>query len=394
MKRDAFFLPKGIYLDGNSLGPLSYAAQAAIERRLKQWQYKGVSAWEEWFELAERLSPALAKLVGAKSREVITMGTITSNLHSLLATFYKPTKDRKNILATSLDFPSDVYAMQSWVNREGGELKYIPSQDGHMIAREDILNCLTEDIAVAVLPTVLYRSGQVLDIKMITRAAHDNGIVMGWDAAHSIGALPHSLHEDNVDFAVWCTYKYLNAGPGAPGGLFIHEKHHHLTPGLAGWWGNNKATQFEMTHQFRSAGHAGAQQLGTPPILSLAGLEGALAIFEEVTIEAIRKRSLELTQYFIGLADKYLPEFTLRTPRAAEVRGGHIVLEHPDAQLLSVALRHRDIIPDYRPPNLLRLAPVALYNTETEIDKTIEVLRELLDTESYKDADKDAVKVT
>lgn len=394
MKRDAFLLPKGIYLDGNSLGPLSYAAQAAIERRLKQWQYKAVGAWEEWFELAERLSPALAKLLGAKATEVITMGTISSNLHSLLASFYKPNGAKKNILATSLDFPSDVYAMQSWVSREGGELKFIPSQDGHTLELDDVLASLTPDVALTVLPTVLYRSGQVLDIKTITKAAHDKGVVVGWDAAHSIGALPHAFHEDEVDFAVWCTYKYLNAGPGAPGGLFVHEKHHHLTPALAGWWGNNKATQFEMTHSFRPAVHAGAYQLGTPPILSLAGLEGALAIFEELSIQAVRKRSLELTQYLIELVDDQLPEFSLRTPRTNNERGGHVVFEHKDAKLISLALRERDIIPDFRQPNLLRLAPVALYNSEAELDTTVQVLKELLDTQSYKELDLSAVKVT
>jgi len=217
MKRDAFILPKGIYLDGNSLGPLSYAAQSAIERRLKQWQYKGVTAWEEWFELSERLSPALAKLLGAKASEVITMGTISSNLHSLLASFYKPTEQRKNLLLSSLDFPSDVYVAQSWAKREAGEVKFIPSQDSHTLDINDILEALSPDIAVAFLPTVLYRSGQVLDVKTISKAAHDKGITIGWDAAHSIGALEHSFHDDGVDFAVWCTYKYLNAGPGAPG---------------------------------------------------------------------------------------------------------------------------------------------------------------------------------
>ena len=386
MKRETFFLPKGIYLDGNSLGPLSLAAQAAIERRLKQWQYKAVNAWDEWFELSERLSPALAKLVGAKPSEVITMGSITSNLHSLLATFYKPEGERRHILATSLDFPSDLYALRAWAERYGNELKLIPSRDGHTLHQEDIAASLSEDIAVAVLPTVLYRSGQLLEVEAITAQAQERGITIGWDAAHSIGALPHSFHDAGVDFAVWCTYKYLNAGPGAPGGLFVHERHFDRTPGLPGWWGHDKTTQFEMRGDFRPAAHAGAYQMGTPSILSLAGLEGALATFEEVTIEAIRARSLELTQHLIDLADEHLPEMTVRTPRNPDERGGHVVLEHPDAKLLSFALRARNITPDYREPNLLRLAPVALYNTEEELEETVSVLRELLDTGSYKES--------
>lgn len=377
-------LPRGIYLDGNSLGPLSYAAQSAIERRLKQWQYKGVAAWDEWFELAERLNPALAKLIGAKPNEVITTGSITSNLHALLATFYKPTEKRKNLLATSLDFPSDLYALRAWADRYGGKLNLIPSQDGHTLEPHDIEAALTEDIAVAVLPTVLYRSGQVLDWAAITQLGQSKGIIMGWDAAHSIGALPHQFHQEAIDFAVWCTYKYLNAGPGAPGGLFIHERHHHLKPGLPGWWGNDKASQFEMAAEFRPANHAGAHQISTPSILALAGLEGSLAIFEELTIEAIRERSLELTNYLIGLADTILPDMPVRSPRGRAQRGGHVVLEHPEAKLLSLALRSKHIIPDYREPNLLRLAPVALYNTETELDQTVQTLRELLNNGSYK----------
>ena len=382
MKRDAFLLPRGIYLDGNSLGPLSYAAQAATERRLKQWQHLAVGGWDEWFELAERLSPALARLVGAKPAEVIATGSTTANLHALLATFYKPDGARRNLLATSLDFPSDLYALSAWAGRQGGELKLVPSRDGHTLHDDDIRDALTPDVALAVLPTVLYRSGQLLDVAALTAAAHAAGALVGWDAAHSIGALPHAFHDAGVDFAVWCSYKYLNAGPGAPGGLFVHERHFDRTPGLPGWWGHDKATQFEMTPGFRRAPGAGAYQVGTPSIVALAGLEGALGVFEEVNIEAVRARSLELTDYLIALADAQLP-CVLRTPREHAHRGGHIVLEHPAAQQLSLALRERRIVPDYRAPDLLRLAPVALYNTEAELDETVRVLLELLSTGSY-----------
>ncbi len=382
--RDAFLLPRGIYLDGNSLGPLSYGAQAATERRLKQWQHLAVNGWDEWFELAERLAPALARLVGAKPAEVIATGSITSNLHALLATFYAPEGERRNLLATSLDFPSDLYALSAWAERQGGELKLIPSRDGHTLHDDDVRDALTPDIALAVLPTVLYRSGQLLGVKSITAQAHAAGTLIGWDAAHSIGALPHTFHDAQVDFAVWCSYKYLNAGPGAPGGLFVHERHFDRTPGLPGWWGHDKATQFEMSPGFRKACGAGAYQIGTPSVIALAGLEGALGVFEEVSIEAVRARSLELTDYLVGLVDAQLPEFTLRTPRDPSKRGGHIVLEHPHAQNLSLALRERRITPDYRAPNLLRLAPVALYNTEAELDETVRVLRELLAVGDYK----------
>jgi kynureninase len=387
MRRNHFLLPNGIYLDGNSLGPVTKASKVLLKKRLHEWQYHGVNAWEQWFHLAENLSPSLARLLGAHPNEVITTGSISSNLHALLATFYKPKGKRKNILVTALDFPSDVYIAASWAKRLKGQLKKIPSRDGHTLHPKDILSSLTEDITVAVLPTVLYRSGQLLDLEEITQAAHRKGILIGWDAAHSIGALPHQLHDIGVDFAVWCTYKYLNAGPGAPGGLFVHQKHFEERPGLPGWWGHNKATQFEMSHDFEPAQGAGAYQMGTPSILALAALEGSLGLFDEVGIEVIRKRSLELTQYLIEQADQHLPEMNVRTPRDPEQRGGHVVLEHPEAQRLSIALRERQVIPDYRAPNLLRLAPTALYNNEAEIDIAVQTLRMLLDNKVYLEID-------
>jgi kynureninase len=387
MKREQFLLPQGIYLDGNSLGPMTKGARAAIETRLTQWQEHGVNAWEDWFELAESLNPILSKLVGAKPHEVITMGSISTNLHALLATFYQPAGERKHLLATSLDFPSDLYVTQSWATRMQAELKLIPSRDGHTLHPDDIFSALTDDIAVAVLPTVLYRSGQRLDVAAITKRAHERGIIIGWDAAHSIGAMPHAFHDAEVDFAVWCTYKYLNAGPGAPGGLFVHQNHHARVPGLPGWWGHQKATQFEMRNEFTPAQGAGAYQMGTPSILALAGLEGALNIFAETSMEAIRQRSLELTSCLIELADKHLPDMVLRTPREPEARGGHIVLEHPEAKRLTLALRQQQIIPDYRSPNLIRLAPVALYNTEAELETTVQTLRALLDSRAYETID-------
>lgn len=387
MRREQFLLPTGIYLDGNSLGPLSYPSQSAIERRLKQWQHHAVNGWDEWFALAERLSPALARLVGAEPDEVIATGSITANLHHLLATFYRPEGERRHLLATSLDFPTDLYALRAWAERTGAELRLVPSRDGHTLHPDDLDDALRSDVALAVLPTVLYRSGQLLDVGRWTRLAHERGILVGWDAAHSIGALPHALHDDGADFAVWCSYKYLNAGPGAPGGLFVHRRHHGRQPGLPGWWGGDKTSQFEMAPGYRKAAGAGAYQQGTPSILALAGLEGALALFEEVGIEAVRRRSLALTDRLVALADERLREMTLRTPRAHAERGGHVVLEHPDARLLSLALRRRRITPDYREPDLLRLAPVALYNTEEELERTVGTLRELLDTGAHREED-------
>lgn len=384
---DAFALPRGIYMDGNSLGPLPLAAQAAVERRLRQWHHHAVAGWDDWFGLAERLSPALARLVGAHPDEVIATGSITVNLHQLLATLYRPEAGRRDLLATELDFPTDLYALRSWAELRGGRLRLVPSRDGHTIAEADVEAALAEGgVAALLMPVVLYRSGQVLDVPRLTAAAQRAGAVALWDAAHSIGALPHALHDHDVDAAVWCSYKYLNAGPGAPGGLFLHRRHHQRMPGLQGWWGSDKAAQFRMERALIKADGAGALQMGTPPILSLAGLEGALAIFEEVGIARVRERSLELTDLLVTLADRDLPELRVVTPREHARRGGHVALAHPEARGLALALRRRGVVPDFREPDVLRLAPVALYTSDADVDRTVATIREVLDSGAHREA--------
>lgn len=387
-------MPSGIYLDGNSLGVMPHVARQRTEARLEQWRHHAALGWEDWYGLAESLSPAIARLVGAQPREVIATGSITANLHALLSTLYRPEGERRVIVATSLDFPTDLYALAAWAERGGGELRLVPSRDGHTLHQDDLQEALKSDVALALFPTVLYRSGQRLDVPLLTAAAHAAGALIGWDAAHSIGAMPHEFHADGADFAVWCHYKYLNAGPGAPGGLFLNGRWHHLTPGLPGWWGNDKGNQFEMTPGYRKAVGAGAYQMGTPSILALAALEGALSVFEDLDMEQVRARSLALTDHLIALVDRHLPEMSVVTPRAHHERGGHVSLAHPEARALSVALRRMGVVPDYREPDLLRLAPVALYNTETELDEVVRLLRTLLDSGQHRLMGKAASVVT
>ena len=393
MLRQDFIYPKGIYLDGNSLGLTSHASVKAIHRRLQEWQEQAVNGWESWFGLAETLSPTLADLMGAKPEEVVATGSITMNLHALLATFYQPTAQKRHLVATALDFPSDLYALQSWADRHQAELRLIPSRDGYTLEDEDIAAAFQEDVALVLLPTVLYASGQLLDIQRYAALAQQKGMVLGVDAAHSAGSVPHSLHDWGVDFAVWCSYKYLNAGPGAPGGLFVHEKHFDCLPGLRGWWGHQKSSTFEMRPYFTPEHGAGAYQISTPSILALAGLEGALEAFRKVSIQQIRARSLELTTHFIQLLEEHTPELRGVTPREAHRRGGHVSVQHPQARLLSLALRARGIVPDFRAPDLLRMAPVALYNTEEELLETVQVLRELLDSETYLEFEQQSTRV-
>lgn len=385
MRRADFAIPEGlVYLDGNSLGLMAHRSRAAVARRLDEWAREAALGWDGWFGLAESLAPGVARLVGARPHEVAVTGSITVNLHSLLATFYRPSGARRHLLATALDFPTDLYALRSWADLHGAELRLIPSRDGQTLHEDDVLAALGPEVALALLPVVLYRSGQLLNVERLTRAARERGIVIGWDAAHSVGCLPHAFHDVGADFAVWCHYKYMNGGPGAPGGLFVHERHAATLPALRGWWGHHKASQFEMKPDYRPAPDAGAYQLGTPPILALAALEGALEVFAGLDIQNIRARSLELTDLLISLADERLPEMSVVTPREHAERGGHVALAHPEAGRLSLALRRRGIVPDFRAPDILRLAPVALYNSEAEVETVVAVLRELLDSGEHR----------
>ncbi len=394
MRRGAFAMPSGIYLDGNSLGVMPHAAHARVQERLEQWQRHAALGWDDWFELAESLSPAIARLVGARPHEVIATGSITANLHALLATLYRPEGERRVIVATALDFPTDLYALESWAARGGGELRLVPSRDGQTLHPDDLHAALKSDVALALFPTVLYRSGQLLDVAGLTGAGQAAGALVGWDAAHSIGATTHDFHAAGADFAVWCHYKYVNAGPGAPGGLFLHERWHHLTPGLPGWWGNDKGNQFEMTPRYRKAAGAGAYQTGTPSILALAALEGALSVFEDLEMAEVRRQSLDLTDHLIALADRHLPEMTVVTPRPHAERGGHVSLSHPEARQLSAALRRLGVVPDYREPDILRLAPVALYTTPAELGEVVGMLRSLLDSGEHLEGKEAGGRVT
>ncbi|MDQ2652257.1 MAG: kynureninase, partial [Chloroflexota bacterium] len=298
----------------------------------------------------------------------------------------------RKIVATELDFPSDIYAIQSQIALHGGDvaddLVRVPSRDGRTIDEDDLIAALTDEVALAILPAVLYRSGQLLDMPRLAAVARERGILLGFDCAHSAGAVPHQFDAWGVDFAFWCSYKYLNAGPGATGGLYVNRKHWQTGPGLAGWWGSHKARQFDMRHQFEGAESAGAWQISTPPLLATAPLRGALRLFHQAGLEALRAKSLAQTAYLADLliasglgASPY--GFTLGTPAAPEQRGGHLAVEHPEASRISRTLRARGIVPDFRAPNVIRLAPVPLYTTYHEIWQTVQALREIMDTGAH-----------
>ena len=391
-KQEFFAGKETVYMDGNSLGLMSRRAEAKLQDLMDSWKTFGIDGWTEgehpWFTLAETMSARVAPLVGARAHEVMVTGSITSNIHQMLSTLFQPTAERFAIVVDDLNFPSDIYAVESHLRLRGIDsaeaMRKIGSRDGYTLELEDIIEQLTDDAAVLLLPSVLYRSGQLLPIREITEAAHQKGILVGFDLAHSIGAMPHDLHDAGVDFAVWCHYKYMNSGPGGTGGLYVHERHHQLLPGNAGWFGSDKARQFDMDHEFSKAQGAGAYQIGTPHIFSMAPLLGSLELFEEAGIESVRQKSLQLTSHLRKLVGQQVPELVDVTPMQDEARGGHIAFAHPEAARICKALKEAKIIPDFRAPNIIRLAPIAFYTSFSDVEQVADKLQDIMDNETYK----------
>ncbi|WP_186577089.1 kynureninase [Aquibacillus kalidii] len=393
--RDEFFIKKDtIYLDGNSLGLLSKRAESTVGSMIDAWKQYGIDGWTKgenpWFYLSEELGNKMSELIGAKPDEVLVTGSTTVNLHQLLATFFQPNETKFKILADELNFPSDIYALKSQlqlrnINPVKG-LVQVKSPDGHLLCEDDIIEAMTEQVALIVLPGVLYRSGQVLDMERITKEAHSRGIIIGFDLCHSIGAIPHELHDWGVDFAFWCNYKHLNGGPGSVGGLFVHEKHFGKQPGLAGWFSSRKDKQFDMEHELTAEVHAGAYQIGTPHVLSIAPIIGSLSLFEEAGIDRIRNKSLQLTSYLLELMEHELSGcgFSVKSPVEESKRGAHLFLEHKEAARICKALKEEGVVPDFRAPNGIRIAPVALYNSFADVWRTVAILKQIIKEQSYK----------
>lgn len=396
-KKEFYQTENQIYMDGNSLGLMSKRAEAKLLEVAESWKIHGIDGWTEgkdpWFTMAENLSARIAPLVGAKPHEVMVTGSITSNIHQMLSTIFQPSGDRFAIVVDELNFPSDIYAVESHLRLRGLDpstaMKKVRSRDGFTLELQDIIDELTDEVAIIMLPSVLYRSGQLLPIREIAEAAHEKGILVGFDLAHSIGALPHELHDCGVDFAVWCHYKYMNSGPGGTGGLYIHERHHDLLPGNAGWFGSDKAKQFDMDHSFLKAEGAGAYQIGTPNIFSMAPLLGSIEIFEEAGIEAVREKSLKLTRMLRNLIAQEIPSLKDVTPVDDAARGGHIALAHEEAARICKALKEAGVVPDFRAPNIIRLAPIALYTSYSDVEEVVERLKAIMDNEVYKNFSND-----
>ena len=331
---------------------------------------------------------------------MVVANSTTVNVHTLVGTFLDSEADReRKVLVNELDFPTDHYAIRAQLRQRGldpDEHLVVESRDGRTVEEADVEAALADDpgIGIVFIPSVLYRSGQLLDVERLTRTAHDYDALAGFDLAHSIGAMPHELADRGVDFAVWCHYKHLNAGPGATAGLYVSREHFGTTPALAGWWGHEKATQFDMNPAFTPADSAGAWQIGTIPILAAAPLEGSLDLLSAVGIDAIRERSVALTEFLIRLVDERLPECAVGTPRDPSRRGGHVAVEHPDAYRLCEALRDHRTVVDFRPPNVIRVCPSPCYGSFEEIWTVVEKLREVLETGAHETYDPPSGGVT
>jgi kynureninase len=390
--RADFYLPENtLYLDGNSLGLLSRSAERTLLQIVDQWKTLGIGGWTDgehpWFFLAERLSEATAPLIGAASTSISITNSTTVNLHQMLATLIQPAEacDRCEILTDSSIFPSDAYALASLQRRCPWIKLAAVSPQNNLLQEREIADLITERTLLVLLPSVVYTTGQLLNIAELTVTAHKQGALIGFDCSHSIGSVPHHLEQTGVDFAFWCGYKYLNGGPGATAGLYLHPRHHGKQPGLAGWFGSCKQKQMDMSTKFTPAEGAGALQIGTPNILSMAPLIGALEMINRVGIEKIRRRSLALNAHLRALVSERLTQFGFEivTPENPERAGGHTAIFHPAAVQICSALRARGVVPDYRPPGIVRLAPAALYTRFEECEQAIDLMVEIMESGAY-----------
>jgi kynureninase len=382
-----------VYLCGHSLGAQPALAADYVEEVMRNWRRLGVDGFfagpRRWLDYHERALPALAALVGAQPQEVTVMNSLTVNLHLLLASFYRPAGTRTALLIEQSAFPSDRYAAESQVRFHGLDpgrdlIEVAPREGEHGLRTEDILATVDREgarIATILLPGVQYLTGQWLDVRAITEAGRRAGCTVGWDLAHAIGNVPLDLHDSGADFAVWCHYKFVNGGPGAVGGAFVHARHgaRRDLPRLAGWWGHDKATRFRMGPEFAPIPGADGWQVSTPSILALAPVAASLEHFAAVGLAALREKSVALTRYLEALIDARLGgRVTVLTPRTPGERGAALSLRlecgRDTARAAFDGLLQRGVVPDWREPGVVRAAPVPFYNSYDDAWRFVDAL--------------------
>ncbi len=406
--RDRFLLPPGpdgpdgepaIYLAGQSLGLQPRDVRPMVEAQLDRWARLGVEGHfaadppGPWFTDDETFREPMARIVGARPSEVAILNTLTVNLHLLLASFFRPAGRRRRILTDAPLFPSDRHALGSHLAFRGldpaVDLLIVGPRSGEDLVRIDDLEAAIADagdtLALALFDGVNFATGQALPVRRLTEAAHAVGAMVGWQMAHGAGNLPLALHDDEVDFAVWCTYKYLNGGPGSVGAIFVHERHTRprsgaagqagtsVAPALTGWWGAVPDHRFDPSGPFVADTGAAAWKMSTSPLFNMVPLAASLAIFDEVGMPALRERSIRLTAYLEELLDELGIEVI--TPRDPQARGAQLSCRFPDAPAVLAAIEARGVFADFRAPDIIRLAPMPLYNSFRDLWRLGEVLR-------------------
>lgn len=400
--RKEFFIPQhagrdSVYLCGHSLGPQPRNVGFIVNEELRHWAQLAVEGHfaspRPWLPYHEQLTNSLAKLTGALPLEVVAMNSLTVNLHLMFTSFYRPRAGKDAIVIEQRAFSSDQYAVESQIRHHGFDpesalIEIGPRAGEDVIRTEDICSLIEregERIATVMLPGVQYLTGQRFDIETITRCARRQGCVVGFDLAHAIGNVPLRLHDWDVDFAVWCSYKYLNAGPGAIGGCFVHERHARSfdLPRLAGWWGHDKTSRFQMPAKFQPIAGAEGWQLSNPPIMAAAPLLASLPLFDTMGMDKLRAKSLRLTAYLQTLLQARLPNaLTIITPSDPEARGCQLSIRlhrsPSEARAAFDSLASQGVFCDWREPDIIRAAPVPLYNSFVDVWKFVAALERAL----------------
>lgn len=398
--RDQFYFPRAdngdeaVYLCGHSLGLQPKRTREYIEQELDDWKDLGVEGHfrgrHPWMPYHRLLTDQTARLVGAKPVEVVVMNSLTVNLHLMMVSFYRPTAQRHKIVIEGSAFPSDQYAVKSHLLSRGYHpeeslVELMPRPGESTIREEDIQSLIAREghaIALIMLGGVNYATGQAFDMEAITAAGHKKGCIVAFDLAHAAGNLLLKLHDWNVDFAVWCSYKYLNGGPGCIAGCFVHERHANDSrlPRYAGWWGHDEQTRFQMGPEFHPMSGAEGWQLSNPSILSMAALRASMDIFDEAGIAHLREKSISLTKYLESLLDQHASDnFSVITPRDPARRGAQLSLRIVGhGRALCERLEHEGVICDWREPDILRVTPVPLYNSYRDIHQFVQKLNEVL----------------
>lgn len=398
--RDRFAMPLGadgnevLYFTGNSLGLMPKAVRRYVEQELSDWETLAVAghvhAKNPWLPYHEFLTEQMAAVVGAMPIETVVMNSLTVNLHLMMVSFFQPTSEKPFVMIERGAFPSDQYAVESQMRCHGLDprqflIKVTPREGESTLRTEDIIETIESydgQIAMILLGGVNYYTGQAFDMQSITAAGHKAGAIVGFDLAHAAGNLHLKMHDWDVDFAVWCSYKYLNGGPGAVGGAFVHERHARSFDlcRMAGWWGHDKETRFLMGPEFEPLAGAEGWQISNPPILQMAALRASLEIFAEAGMPALRKKSEALTGYLEILLDGFGDErITVITPRNPEERGCQLSIRVKNAdKALFNAITENGVIADWREPDVIRVAPTPLYNSFGDVYRFAEILRTAL----------------